>query len=354
MAPKDKPARAMSRHTRRLAILARGVVTPSVLDACLREREPGGLLDRLVHEGALDSRQARDLERRADTSQRLPVFKPLPPLPNIDALAGKELAGIRLLHKLGQGGTGTVYAGRTKDGQKVAVKILEPALAHRGPTRRRFFSEAQALIRIDDPRIVRVHWGGKDRNLYYLVLEYVSTETLEDLVRARARLEPDVALRLACQVALGLAAAHEEGIVHRDVKPRNILVLDESRAKLADFGNALVSEQTRRIVVGSVRFMAPEQCLDARIDHRCDIYSLGAVLHYALCGSPPFDGLKVMQIVQGHLSKPPPPLRSLRPELPAQLEALVLRCLAKEPQARFADASQLLHALTRTLGLLAG
>ncbi len=106
MAPEHEPARAMSRHTRRLAILARGMVTPSVLDACLREREPGGLLDRLVRQGALDPRQARELERQADTSQRLPIFKPLPPIPNIEALAGKELAGIRLLHKLGRGGKG--------------------------------------------------------------------------------------------------------------------------------------------------------------------------------------------------------------------------------------------------------
>ncbi len=344
--------RPLSNTTRRIAVAARRRFSPSLVDACLRSRPPGGLLQQLVHAGALHPDDADRLAHKADATQRVHRLPKRAPLPDINRLAGQELAGVHLLHPLGSGGTGTVYAGRDKDQGLLAVKILNPRMARGKKTVRRFFREARALKMIDDPHIVRVIGAGRDRGLCYLLLEFVSRNTLRELVDRQGPLSPRVALRLICQVAIGLAAAHDWGVLHRDVKPNNILVLDETRAKLADFGNAQIDERTGKVVIGSVRYMSPEHCRDEELDPRSDIYALGATLHFALSGQPPFTGRTPAAVVQQHLHKAPKPLRKLRRSIPAALEAVVLRCLQKRRKNRYPTAESLRRTLTRILARL--
>ncbi len=344
------PKPPMDRRTRRIALLARKMLGPSVVDACLRDLGGKSLLQCLLERGAITEAQAQQISAEALRTQKFQRLSDTS-LPRLQNLRGEVLAGVTIGPVLGTGGTGTVYKGTDKTGRTVAVKVLDPRLAKRTKTKRRFFREARALQMIDDPSLVRVYGAGQDRGLCYLILEYVSRRNLADLVDKRP-LTTRLAVRIGCQVAIGLEAAHDQGIVHRDVKPRNILVLANDEAKLADFGNAQVHQRTSRVVVGSVRYIAPEQLQDGPIDHRADLYSLGAVLFYSLTGRPPFEGETVVKVVRQHLSAPPPRLRSVLPAAPEELDGIVDRCLQKEPAQRFQSAKELRRALTACLAEL--
>lgn len=251
---------------------------------------------------------------------------------------------------LGTGGTCTVYRAWDTDLQRyVAIKRLEPPLSLDPHARARFNREGKAIARLSHPNLVTLIDRGSTETEEYLVFQYVQGRSLKELIRANGPLDPGDAGQIAGQVAEGLAQAHLAGIVHRDVKPQNILLDAEGRAKLIDFGIATGADFTHvtreGAIVGSSRYMSPEQVQGRPIDLRTDVYSLGIVLYEMLTGEPPFKGSTVVEIGRQHVRDRPRPLVETRPDIPPPLERVVMRCLEKLPEARFQSMDELLGAL---------
>ncbi len=256
----------------------------------------------------------------------------------------------RLGRILGRGGMCIVYqAWDTRLERNVAVKRLEPPLNEDPRTRARFDREGRALAQLSHPNLVTLIDRGSTENDDYLVFEYVEGNSLKESIR-NGPLPVAEAGHIAGQVAEGLAAAHQAGIIHRDVKPQNILIDRQGHAKVSDFGIATGADWTKVTragsIIGSARYMSPEQVRSKPVDARSDIYSLGVVMYEMLAGRPPFDGTSMPEIARQHLNSPPPPLSELRSDLPSGLEKVVLRCLEKLPQDRFASMDEVLGALT--------
>jgi eukaryotic-like serine/threonine-protein kinase len=257
-----------------------------------------------------------------------------------------ELAG-----PLGHGGMCTVYrAWDTRLHRHVAIKRLEPPLSLDPHARARFHHEGKAIARLSHPNLVTLIERGSTEDEEYLVFECVEGRSLKEMIKETGPMEPVEAGQIIGQVAEGLAHAHAAGIIHRDVKPQNILLDQEGRAKLTDFGIALGMDWTRLTregsILGSTRYMSPEQVQGRPVDQRSDIYSLGIVFYEMLAGRPPFDGVTVTDIGRQHLRTPPQPLTDERPDLPPGLDRIVQRCLEKLPEARFQSMEEFLGALT--------
>lgn len=251
---------------------------------------------------------------------------------------------------LGRGGTCTVTrAWDTRLHRFVAIKRLLPPLSEDPHARTRFNREGRAIARLSHPNLVTLIDRGSTEAEEYLVFEYVEGRSLKEVVRSTGTLEPNAACQIAGQVAEGLAQAHLAGIVHRDVKPQNILLDGEGRAKLTDFGIATGPDWTKvtraGTIVGSSRYMSPEQVQSRPVDLRTDIYSLGIVLYEMLTGSPPFDGSNIAEIGRQHVRDRPRPLSESKPEIAEDLEMVVLRCLEKLPENRFQSMDEFLGAL---------
>jgi len=258
---------------------------------------------------------------------------------------------------LGKGGTCAVYrAWDTRLQRYVAIKRLEAPLSSDPRARARFDREGRAIARVSHPNIVALIDQGSSESEHYLVFEYVEGRSLKDEIAAHGPLRPVDAGRVAGQIAAGLALVHLAGIVHRDVKPQNILLDAEGRAKLTDFGIAISPEWTRvtrmGAVIGSSRYMSPEQIQNRTLDGRSDIYALGVVFYEMLAGGPPFNGTSIAEIGRMHLHEQPAPLTEIRSDLPPGLERVVMRCLEKNPDDRFQSMDELLGALVG-LGLYA-
>lgn len=255
----------------------------------------------------------------------------------------------RLGRVLGRGGMCIVYqAWDTRLQRNVAVKRLEPPLNEDPRTRARFDREGRALAQLAHPNLVTLIDRGSSDNEDYLIFEYVEGRSLKEMTREGQMGIGDIG-RIAGQVAEGLAAAHQAGIVHRDVKPQNILIDRDGHAKVSDFGIATGPDWTRVTragsIIGSARYMSPEQIRSKPVDGRSDIYSLGVVMYEMLTGSPPFDGTNMPEIARMHLNNTPAPLSAVRANLPDGLEKVVMRCLEKLPEDRFASMDELLGAL---------
>jgi eukaryotic-like serine/threonine-protein kinase len=255
----------------------------------------------------------------------------------------------RLGRVLGRGGMCIVYqAWDTKLNRDVAIKRLEPPLNQDPRTRARFDREGRALARLSHPNVVTLIDRGSTETDDYLVFEYVEGRSLKEMVK-EGPLDVAEAGRILGQVAEGLAAAHQAGIVHRDVKPQNILMDRQGHAKITDFGIATGPDWTRVTkagsIIGSARYMSPEQVRSKPVDARSDIYSLGIVMYEMLTGHPPFDGANMPEIARQHLNNPPPPLSEVRSDLPPGLDKIVMRCLEKLPEDRFVSMDELLGAL---------
>jgi tetratricopeptide (TPR) repeat protein len=257
----------------------------------------------------------------------------------------------QVVKELGSGAMGQVsLALDANSGHLVAIKRLHEVIALQGGARLR--REFKALERIQHDNVVKVLGYGDDRGVPFLVLEYIRGEDLTQFMVQQPSFE-----RLAqvfAGVASGLAAVHAQGIVHRDLKPDNIRVTPEGEAKLMDFGLAKSLEGTVAItragaVVGTVLYMAPEQCRGLPIDYRADLYALGALMYWALAGRPPFTGDGLAQVIMQHMQAQPTPLRQLNPAVPEALENLVMKLLEKDPAARPGSAIQVRDALA-TLG----
>jgi serine/threonine protein kinase/class 3 adenylate cyclase len=299
----------------------------------------------------------------------------LVPPPADDSAPGPVPAGVaplgrlgryRLLEKLGEGGMGAVYRAEDEaDGRVVAIKVLRADLLQRPDVLRRFHKEARLLAEVNNPHVTSLLEVNEDAGVHYLALEFVAGRSLGSLVEERGRLDEATALAVVADVARGLAEAHARGIVHRDVKPDNILLVGElapgatdgARVKLSDFGLARHVEESASLqltqpgaVLGTPLYMAPEQGTGlAPVDARADVYALGATLFHLLAGRPPFQADSPFALINLHAKEPPPPLRQLNPAVSEAACRVVEKCLAKSPGERYADAAELLRDLERVL-----
>jgi serine/threonine-protein kinase len=259
----------------------------------------------------------------------------------------------RLEETIGRGGTASVWrAVDTTLDRPVAVKLLHSLLLDDPELAERFRREAQLVARLSHPHLVRLLDAGEEGDGPFLVFELVEGSDLKTLVRERGRLDSQEASRLCAQVARALACAHQRGVVHRDVKSRNVLVTPEGEAKLTDFGIARVMEGeagralTRTgMLMGSADYLAPEQAEGRPVDARADVYSLGVVLWECLTGRLPFRGDGFLAVAIQHIRDPIPDPRMEAPDVPDHLAAAVLRATAKRPDARYQRAEDLALAL---------
>ena len=265
--------------------------------------------------------------------------------------SGRVLGGrYRLLEEVARGGMAQVWAAEDPVlRRRVAVKILDPTLADDETVHQRFRHEAVAAARLAHPGIVATYDTGEDHGVAYIVMEFVEGTTLRRLLDARKRLDVDETADIGAQVADALAHAHARGLVHRDVKPGNVLVEPDGRVKVTDFGIAKAagsSELTRAgAVVGTARYLAPEQVSAEPVDERTDIYALGLVLYEMLCGNTPFDGESEIANAVARLHAVPVPVGLARPEVPRAVQEVIARCLAREPDDRPGSAREVRDAL---------
>ena len=281
-------------------------------------------------------------------------------------MIGQLFGNYRAVSLLGEGGMGAVYlAEHPAIGRRVAVKVLHRNLSLDQQLLARFLNEARAANAIRHPNIIEIlDSGALPDGMPFLVMELLEGESLAQRIARLGRLPTRAALRFAYQTASALGAAHGKGIIHRDLKPDNMFIVpdqdvtDGERLKILDFGIAKLQEGTRVSVktrtgalMGTPLYMSPEQCRGVReIDHRSDIYSLGIILYEMVSGRPPFVSDGFGDLVNMHLNMPVPSLRAAVPDVPAALEALIIRMLAKDPEQRFADMAAVREALKAVPG----
>jgi serine/threonine-protein kinase len=227
----------------------------------------------------------------------------------------------------------------------VAIKVMSPTLAGRATARRRFTREAQAAAAVAHEHIVAVHGVHEAEGLPYLVMQYVTGESLQARLDRGGPLDVTEVVRVGAEAASGLAAAHARGLIHRDIKPANLLLEGGSaKVKITDFGLARAVDEVgltqSGVVAGTPEYMAPEQARGEAIDHRADLFALGSVLYALVAGRPPFRGATPLDVLSRVTDEAPAPLRTLNPDVPAWLEALVARLLAKDPAGRFPSAAE--------------
>jgi DNA-binding NarL/FixJ family response regulator/tRNA A-37 threonylcarbamoyl transferase component Bud32 len=271
---------------------------------------------------------------------------------------GSMFAGHRIEGLAGRGGMAVVY--RATDlalDRRVALKLIAPGLARDPVYRSRFTAECRLAAAIDHPNVVPVYHAGEDRGRLYLTMRFVDGSDLRTLLQRQGRLEPDRAIGLTEQIAAGLDAAHARGLVHRDVKPGNVLMTrhgEEEHAYLTDFGLTMdrshAAELTATgVAIGTAAYIAPEQARGEPLDARADVYALAGVLYRCLTGSLPYECTSEIDTLAAHLHEPPPRLRELAPEFPAALEDVLLLALAKAPDDRPPSAGAFARAARTAL-----
>ncbi|HEY80904.1 MAG TPA: protein kinase [Caldilineae bacterium] len=261
----------------------------------------------------------------------------------------------RIEREIGRGGMAIVYlAYHQWLDRPVALKVLRPELQQDEDLVARFLVEARSAARLEHPNIVAVHDAGMVDGVHYLAMEYVEGETLADvLARVNGPLPEDFIISVATQVASALDYAHRRGVVHRDVKPSNILVQSNGKVRLTDFGIAhavgLRTPEQKAAVLGTPEYMSPEQAMGRPVDGRSDVYSLGVAVYHMLTGRPPFTGETHRDILYAHVHTPPPDPRSLNPHLPPEATRVMNRAMAKNPDDRYPIAGAFAQALRRAL-----
>src|SRR5438034_1560464 len=279
-----------------------------------------------------------------------------------DLLVGQTIGHYKISKRIGTGGMGEVYlATDIAAGRKAALKLLPERFTSDAERLKRFQQEARALVGLNHPNILTVYEIGEDHATHYIAGELIEGETLRQRLM-RGRIEVGEAVDVAIQVASALAAAHEAGIVHRDIKPENIMLRPDGYVKVLDFGIAKLAEQELPItlprdealflvetnlgsVLGTVRYMSPEQACGAPVDKRTDIWSLGVVLYEMVTGHAPFIGDTPREVMSSILEKEPPPLTSYIRQTPAELQQIISKTLRKDRRERYQSASEMLQAL---------
>ena len=266
-----------------------------------------------------------------------------------DRRIGTELGGYRVLEALGRGGTSVVYrAEHVRLGRPAALKLLSPGLGERD-FRLRFLRESQLAASLDHPSIVPVYDAGEaEDGLLYIAMACIEGSDLKTLLAEEGRLPVRRALRIVGQIGSALDAAHARGLVHRDVKPANILVAEDDRAYLSDFGvvKELASNGTTRTgsFVGTIEYCAPEQIEGRAVDGRADVYALACVLYECVTGAPPFHRPSEVAVLNAHLHAPPPKLSRAAPRLPPALGTVIAKALSKSPLDRYATCGEFIAA----------
>ena len=286
----------------------------------------------------------------------------MPLLPSV-GMIGQSIKHYQVEELLGQGGMGVVYRARdTRLGRPVALKVLPPEFTRDQDRKGRFLQEARAAAAVTHPAIAQVYDVDEGPEGLFIAMELVEGKTVKALIQGR-ELDLLGALEIATQVGGGLQKAHEAGIVHRDIKPENIVVTPDGHAKILDFGLAKLLEPTAPqapegishmetlaktqagFVLGTLRYMSPEQARGQAVDHRSDIFSLGIVLYEMVTGQLPFSGTTALDTLHAIAFEETRPMTALRPNLPPSLQRVVTRCLRKRPQDRYPDAKELVGDL---------
>jgi serine/threonine protein kinase len=268
---------------------------------------------------------------------------------------GETFGGYTIESLLGRGGMGTVYLARHERlGRKVALKVISPELAHDDDFRARFLRESQLAASLDHPNVIPIYDADETDGILFLAMRYVNGPSLQALLRSRGSLPAAETLRIAEQIGGALDAAHTANLVHRDVKPANILVAGAGdHAYLCDFGLARhTSSQgmTRTgFFLGSIDYCAPEQIQGLDLDGRADVYSLGCVLFHCLIGQPPYRRETEFAVLNAHLNEPAPAVSTLRPDLPRGIDGVIATAMAKDRDARYSRAGDGATALRKAL-----
>lgn len=272
-----------------------------------------------------------------------------------DLQPGTELAGYRIESVLGRGGMSVVYqALDVRLGRKVALKLMAPEMAADEEFRKRFNRESRMAAAIDHPNIIPIYEADEADGVLFIAMRFVEGTDLRGLIAEQGRLDPKRALAILGQAASALDAAHAAGLIHRDVKPANILVARSPEGNdhvyLTDFGVTKATEGTEGLTrtgqfVGTVQYAAPEQIEGMPVDARTDVYALGCVLYQCLAGGPPYDRDSEVAVIFAHIQEPPPTLTSVRPELPAAADAIIAKALAKTKVERYPNCLEMVNAL---------
>jgi len=255
-----------------------------------------------------------------------------------------------LQHSIGIGGMARVYLAHDRVlNREVAVKVLNPALAADPLFVERFRREAQAAAALNHPNIVTIYDTGATDDTYYIVMEYVRGPNLKERIRERGPLPERDALAIGAQVAAALGAAHAHHLIHRDIKPHNVLLSPSGSAKVTDFGIARAAGASQltatQTVMGTAHYLSPEQALHQPLDGRSDLYSLGVVLYEALTGQVPFEGDSLVAVAMRQVHDAPPPMRQVKADISPRAESVVMRAMAKDPAARYQSAAEMEVAL---------
>jgi eukaryotic-like serine/threonine-protein kinase len=257
----------------------------------------------------------------------------------------------RILRKLGSGGMANVYLAEDEElGRRVAIKILNERHANDESFVERFRREAKHAAGLSHPNIVSIYDRGEAEGTYYIAMEYLEGRSLKELISSRGPAPVSIAIEYARQILSALRVSHRTGVIHRDIKPHNVLVDGEGRLKVTDFGIARAgpSQMTEAgSIVGTAQYLSPEQAQGAPVHESSDLYSVGIVLYELLTGEVPFSGESPVEIAMKHLSKSPTPPSDLRPEIPHDLDLVVMRALAKDPDERYQSADEMDADLAR-------
>jgi len=267
--------------------------------------------------------------------------------------SGRVLGGYRLLKRIGRGGMGVVYrATQLSLGRDVALKVLSPTLTKDRTFVQLFIEEARAAGRLNHPNIVQVYDVASEGDLYFISMELMERGSIQDLLRTEGKIPVERAVPMILDAARGLQYAEGKKIVHRDIKPDNLMQNAEGVVKIADLGLAKSTHDSAHSVgdegiLGTPHFIAPEQALGREVDIRCDIYSLGATFYRMVTGATPFKGASAKEIVLKQIHEPPPPVREVNPELPEDVALVIEKMMRKEPDERHASAEALIQDLER-------
>jgi serine/threonine-protein kinase len=265
-------------------------------------------------------------------------------------MIGRVIAGqYRVVAKLGEGGMGAVYKGIDNVDREVAIKMLRPEIASQPDLVERFRAEAKTLGKLNYPGIAILYNFLNEGTDYFMVMEFVSGQSLDAVLRQYGAMPWDRALRYFCRILESIEPAHQAGILHRDIKPANIMLTPAGGIKVMDFGIARVLGSARMTregrMVGTIEYIAPERIKGVESDLRADIYSLGVVLYEMLTGHLPFESDSEFEIMRGHVQEPPPPLAKFGPSVPAVIDSVVMKALAKSPTERYQSCADFLMAI---------